>query len=347
MLWLAGLMGLMAVGTVSFMEPASESDVTDRVDASTPPEDSDATEVEIPEDNLDPEYDPRGGDDSALLPPLTTTEVEQISGTDDADVLTGTDGHDEIRGLDGADSLEGGEGDDRLVGDEGDDTLTGNAGDDTLHGLDGADLLFGDDGDDNFFGHNADDRLFGEAGDDALQGSAGEDWLEGGEGDDTLQGGLDNDTLIGGNGADVLFGGWGNDVLSGLSPEQGGSDADDGDFLNGGGGDDTIFTGSSDIVTAGEGADQIVLGDWITPGNTAEIVDFTATDDNIVLIWDDSDLDTEEPFVTLATDPESPEQTLILMDGTVIASVNGTDIQADDIALVPLSTATFVGMAAS
>jgi len=321
MLWLAGLMGLMAVGTVSFMEPASESDATDRVDASTPPEDSDATEVEIPEDNLDPEYDPRGGDDSALLPPLTTTEVEQISGTDDADVLTGTDGHDEIRGLDGADSLEGGEGDDRLVGDEGDDTLTGNAGDDTLHGLDGADLLFGDDGDDNFFGHNADDRLFGEAGDDALQGSAGEDWLEGGEGDDTLQGGLDNDTLIGGNGADVLFGGWGNDVLSGLSPEQGGSDADDGDFLNGGGGDDTIFTGSSDIVTA--------------------------TDDNIVLIWDDSDLDTEEPFVTLATDPESPEQTLILMDGTVIASVNGTDIQADDIALVPLSTATFVGMAAS
>lgn len=338
-------MGLMAVGTVSFMEPAIDEEETSSLDPSTQPEEDGATEIEIPEDNIEPDYDPRGGDDAALLGPLITTEVEQITGTQDDDALTGTGGDDFISGLDGADSLDGGSGNDELRGDGGDDTLTGNAGDDTLHGLDGADVLYGGEAEDVFFGHNEDDRLFGEAGNDAMQGSAGEDWLDGGDGDDTLQGGLDNDTLIGGNGADVLFGGHGNDVLSGVSLTETGEDTDSSDFLNGGGGDDSILVGSNDVVTAGGGADQIVLGDWISAGNAAEILDYAASDDSIVLVWDDSDLDTSEPQVTLQRDPDTADQTLVLMDGEVIASVNGTDLIPADIALIPLSTATFVGIA--
>jgi hypothetical protein len=37
-------------------------------------------------------------------------------------------------------------------------------------------------------------------------------------------------------------------------------------------------------------------------------------------------------------------QTLVMLDGTVVATVNGTDLTVDDIALIPLSTATLVGL---
>ena len=356
MLWLAGLMGLMAVGAVTFVDPQTSTDDDDFADPSAQRQDGEETDIslfssaDIPEDNFEPDYDPRGGDDAALLGPANVAEADRITLTDGTvgdDQLGGADGNDRMRGLDGADTLNGGLGNDELRGDAGDDVINGDGGDDTLHGQDGRDVMHGGDADDALFGHNADDVLFGDLGNDAMQGSAGNDMLDGGAGDDTLNGGLDNDTLVGGLGADALFGRWGDDMLNGLMSNAAGGDDDAGDFLNGGGGDDVIIAGTGDIVTAGEGHDQIVLGDWLASGETAQILDYAAEDDSLVLVWDDSGANSAEPEITLTADPNTVDQTLVMMNGTVVAMVNGTDLMPGDIALIPQSTASLVGFAAS
>ena len=127
----------------------------------------------------------------------------------------------------------------------------------------------------------------------------------------------------------------------------GGDDDDDSDFLNGDGGDDSILVGSGDVVTGGEGADEIVLGDWLTSGEAAQIMDYTAEDDSILLVWDDSIETSTEPQITVSADPDTPDQTLVLLDGIVVASANGGDLLPSDIALVPLSSATLLGLTAS
>ncbi len=344
MLWLAGLMGLMAVSTVTFIDPQLNED--DEDDFVTPP----TPQPEESADTSEPDYDPRGGDDGAILPPLMPSAAYSAvltEGSDANDLLDGGDNNDRTRGQGGADTISGGNGNDELRGDDGDDVLGGDAGSDTLHGNDGRDILRGGDQGDTLFGHNADDVLFGDAGNDALQGSAGDDVLNGGDGKDTLLGGLDDDTLIGGAGSDALFGGWGNDVLSGLMRDATGAVSDDEDFLNGGGGNDSILVGSGDIVTAGDGADEIVLGDWLSPGEAAHIMDYAAEDDNLVLVWDDSDDANVEPQITLSADPDTADQTLVMLNGTIVATVNGTDLLPNDIALVPLSSATQLGLTAS
>jgi Ca2+-binding RTX toxin-like protein len=353
MLWLAGLMGLMAVGAAAFVDPQSGAGDDESAEPLQQQDDaaSDASLIattDIPEDNIEPDYDPRGGDDAAILGPGNVSDADRVSltdGTDGDDTLDGNDGNDRLRGLDGADTLRGGLGNDELRGDYGDDILEGDAGDDTLHGQDGSDVMHGGDEDDVLFGHNEDDFLFGDLGNDLLQGSAGNDRLEGGTGDDTLSGGLDDDTLTGGAGADVLFGGWGNDVLNGVMRAAAGGDADSADFLNGGGGDDIIITGAGDIVTGGEGADQIVLGDWLASGEAAQITDYSSAEDSLVLVWDDSPGDSQEPLISLTPDPEATGQTFVMMNGLIVAVVNGSDLEPGDIALIPLSTATMVGLA--
>lgn len=339
-------MGLMAVGAVTFVDPQLSDDEEDDFDSRpTPTPSADETPS-----NFEPDYDPRGGDDAALLPPLVLSTADSVvltEGSNESDQFDGDDNNDRSRGQGGDDTLNGGDGNDELRGDDGDDILGGDAGNDTLHGNDGGDTLRGGDQSDALFGHNSNDMLFGDAGSDSLQGSAGNDMLEGGDGDDTLHGGLDDDTLIGGAGADALFGGWGNDILSGLMRDAAGTDTDDVDFLNGGGGDDSILTGSGDIVTAGEGADEIVLGDWLTSGEAAQIMDYAAEDDSLVLVWDDSSDTSVEPQITLGVDPDVDNQTLVMLDGTLVATVNGNTLLPSDIALVPLSSATQLGLTAS
>ncbi len=357
-------MGLMAVGTVSFVEPLAEPEEEDipapedlqTTDDLPPPPDQTTNVANLTADEtamaaatFDPDYDSRGGDDAALLEPLIIDEantIELVEGNDTDDEIDGADGNDRIQGLDGDDDLNGGAGNDELRGDRGEDALNGGAGNDTLLGEDGADVMRGGDADDTLFGQNADDKAFGDAGNDSLHGSAGNDELDGGAGDDTLSGGLDDDTLTGGAGSDLLFGGWGNDVLNGLMRNAVGADEDDSDFLNGGGGDDSILVGAGDIVSAGDGADEIVLGDWLGAGEAAEILDYSAEDDNLVLVWDDGSAGNEEPVITLSldTDEYDEEQTLVLLDGAVVATVNGTSLTVADIALIPLSTATQVGL---
>jgi hypothetical protein len=120
-----------------------------------------------------------------------------------------------------------------------------------------------------------------------------------------------------------------DDILSGTVGE---------DALDGGAGDDQIIAGQNDIVTTGTGNDTVVLGDWITEGHTAQIMDFNCEEDNILLVWDDAN--GEEPTVDLQPNPTNPNLIQILMNGTAVADVDaGSDIELSDIVLIAQSLA--------
>ncbi|MFY0637269.1 MAG: hypothetical protein JXQ94_05040 [Maricaulis maris] len=81
--------------------------------------------------------------------------VENVRGTNFADVLdgngaantlSGLGGNDELRGFGGNDVLDGGDGNDTLVGGDGDDTLMGGDGTNKLYGEGGADIFETSDG---------------------------------------------------------------------------------------------------------------------------------------------------------------------------------------------------------
>jgi Ca2+-binding RTX toxin-like protein len=94
------------------------------------------------------------------------TDVENVIGSQGADLITGSDADNVIDGQAGDDTIFGGIGDDALFGGEGNDSLEGEGGFDQLTGEAGNDTLNGGDDDDQFF--NAD----GEA--DTLDGGAGD-----------------------------------------------------------------------------------------------------------------------------------------------------------------------------
>ena len=125
-------------------------------------------------------------------------------------------------------------------------------------------------------------------------------------------------------------------------------DLDGGDYLNGGGGDDTILTGKDDTVAGGAGADEIILGDWITAGHQAQIMDYEPQEDSLLFVWDDSDAEAEEPEVRLAPDPDNDGQLQVWMGDSVVAQVAGTDPLEDaNIALIPLSAMSGLGLNAA
>lgn len=327
MLWLAGLLGLMAAGTVGVLEMSESSS-----DTAAP--ESEATD---------------GGDEEELVdllvdPPSPDPEEDTIDYVDEVEPPVDVPGL--TIGTDTAEDLTGDAGQDTLMGEGGDDTLSGLDGNDSVHGGDGNDQIDGGAGADEVFGNNDNDTIDGGTGEDSLHGSAGQDVVDGSGGDDVVWGGLDDDTIAGGLGQDTLFGGFGNDLVIGVETdasvlEQ--NDADDGDFLNGGAGEDTLIAGNDDTVTAGDGADSIVLGDWIAQGAAVDIIDFNGDEDDIVLVYDDAD---GPPELTLADDPDTPGSVLVQMDGTTVAQVaGGLGLQAEDIAVMPLSVAQATGMA--
>ena len=176
------------------------------------------------------------------------SNIENLTGSPNADTLTGDAN---------ANRLNGGAGDDTLEGGGGADTLDGGADTDTAsyagaaavaagytvamdvpNGLaaevmgvtgvyvnlrkadaqttDAANTVTDAYGDtliniENIVGSGHDDLLIGDADANRLDGGAGDDTLSGGAGDDTLDGGAGDDTLIGGGGADTLDGGAGTD----------------------------------------------------------------------------------------------------------------------------------------
>lgn len=176
--------------------------------------------------------------------------IENVSGTQYADIITGDTFDNWLYGLRGDDRLDGGGGDDRLYGEEGRDVLYGGNGLDQLFGGDDNDALLGGIGADYMDGGDGTDYAYyftstsgvdvdltratqigGDAqGDqlvnienvsgsqyaDSITGDQFDNVLYGLSGIDTLKGGLGNDTLFGGADGDIfLFDDtrWGNDTI--------------------------------------------------------------------------------------------------------------------------------------
>ena len=115
------------------------------------------------------------------------------------------------------------------------------------------------------------------------------------------------------------------------------------DFLNGGGGDDTIIAGQDDIVTAGDGGDTIVLGDWITEGSAATLMDFDPQEDSLLMVCDLAG--NADPQVEITEDPIFPGVSHVMVNGTEIAAIRSdSPLTADDVMLVDHADATALGL---
>jgi len=174
------------------------------------------------------------------------SDIENIDGSNYADVLIGNILTNVLRGGSGDDELHGGMGDDTLIGGFGNDTISGDIGIDVLvlsgnkneysfetlsdgrirvadkfidrdgiDVLDGIDIINFHDG----YAQIGDrslielERVSGTPWDDKLKGASAAEKLTGNKGDDRLFGYDDNDVLVGGRGADRLNGGAGADMF--------------------------------------------------------------------------------------------------------------------------------------
>jgi hypothetical protein len=193
MLWLAGLLGVMAVGAVGVFDMDGDSDETqdDELDGELDADEDTAADTDTPDD-----ADADSGD------------TIYASGLDDT--INGSNSDDSLHGQNGDDSIDGGDGNDTLFGNEGDDTLSGGAGNDALQGSNGNDVAQGGAGDDAIQGGLGDDTLSGGAGNDSLFGGWGNDIINGVQDDSATQGITDiddSDFLNGGDGDDVIIAG--------------------------------------------------------------------------------------------------------------------------------------------
>jgi len=223
--------------------------------------------------------------------------IENVVGSQFADVIRGDDRDNVLTGLGGADTLIGGGGIDTVdyaaskqgikmslltgigfvggdaVGDTyvGIENVTGSAFDDELEGDGFANVLSGGAGSDTLFGNGGKDTLKGGAGDDVLVGGAGADILDGGAGDDTVDysssAGFVHVDLSTGKGfffdaAGDTFAAIDRVVGSGSGDTLTGNDLRN--FLSGGAGADFLFgLGGNDIIAGGAGADFMQGGDGL------------------------------------------------------------------------------------
>ncbi len=343
MLLIASLLGLVAVSATAFV--GFGDDIGEEEPGDPQPRDIVAEDDAGPDllDAIAGTGDTAGEvwtDDA----PLAGNGYVIVEGGASGDAITGSDAPEMILGRDGDDTIEAGAGADEVRGGAGDDVIRGGEGADTLHGDDGGDLLDGGAGDDRLFGHNGDDSILGDAADDSLVGGAGNDTLLGGDGDDALHGALDDDWLHGGMGSDTLFGGHGNDMVIGIVDDPGTTRLDDiddaRDFLNGGGGDDVILAGRGDVVTTGSGADTVLLGDWLAAEHQAEILDFSASEDMLMVFYDETG---PEPNISLEPDADNPADQRLLLDGVEIARIaDAAGVTLAHVTLVPQAELTTI-----
>ena len=139
----------------------------------------------------------------------TLVNIENVTGTAQADTLIGSTGDNLLSGAAGNDSLSGGSGNDTLDGGTGDDTMIGSFGNDTYRVDSTTDSIteLANEGTDTIETTLASLSLANYANVERL--------VYIGTGNFSGTGGTGNDTLIGGTGNDTLSGGLGNDSLDG------------------------------------------------------------------------------------------------------------------------------------
>lgn len=285
MLFFAGMIGMVAIGSVAFLGLGDDDDVEPQ-DAG---EGSETDESETPQPVMDvggllgssaPDEMPDAGEDQADASEFSglpgavaelTGAVDAGAGETGAEAPTGEPPVPGMPDIDQADvdqvvmQVEDGEGGDTPAdpddswaietGSEEGDTVEGTDGSDFLMGYAGDDLVLGGVSDDQAEGGLGDDTLEGGVGDDALHGNEGHDLAQGGAGEDDLYGHGGDDALDGGAGADSLVGGQGNDLLSGGAGDDALHGYHGNDTLAGGPGEDTLFGGLGDDVVSGLGPD--------------------------------------------------------------------------------------------
>ncbi|MGB7317345.1 MAG: calcium-binding protein [Planktotalea sp.] len=323
MLILAGLLGMLALGSIMLIEPSSTSEGDDELaDNNDELEQVNTAQMGDVSTDFLSYVDEDGA--TQTIENETTEEGDLLFGTNDADTLAGDGGDDNVMAGGGSDAIDGGTGNDVLHGNGGDDTLTGGAGFDALFGDQGDDALNGGGGNDTLIGNVGEDDLSGSSGNDSLIGGEGFDALRGGRGDDTLVGNAGDDTLDGGEGGDLLMAGDGNDLLDGRE-----TNGDSVDFLNGGDGDDTIFAGAGDQVSGGHGADITVLDSELL--EHAQIWDFESGQDTLVVLYDANSL---APEISISQDPDTNGHWLVQADGETVANIAGDAPSLSDISLI-------------
>ena len=200
-----------------------------------------------------------GAGDDILLGRLGDDRLDGGAGNDE---LFGEGGNDTILGGDGHDILSGGDGVDFLNGGAGNDTIYGGAGSETtIVGGDGDDLISAGSGNDTGIeGREGNDTIYGGAGADSASGGTGDDIVSGGSGNDTLFGGDGNDRVIGGANDDLLYGDAGNDNLAGGIGDDRLLGGAGNDVLTGSSGNDTLIGGpGNDLLSGGTGADTFTF----------------------------------------------------------------------------------------
>lgn len=357
MLGLLGLFGALLAGVVADSVIGGMMGKSDTSEADDPALDAEAPEGRDDSTDLldwaggdgaaahtgdtspdDPDYVAMSDDDVRAVEPDTMIDGghqdDIIVGRGGDDDMAGGDGADQMAGQDGADWMQGGAGADIELGGAGGDTLQGGSGNDQLQGEAGNDWLVGGAGNDTLTGHDGADHLYGSAGQDTAQGGTGDDRLDGGADADWLAGGAGADTMIGGTGADTLDGGLGQDVLEGRDgpgafPEM--------DFLNGGEGDDVLHIGAGDYATGGAGADWFELADMAAGDAIANIADYDATEDALVVVFDPAMH--PDPVLSLETSENSGD-VIVLLDGVPLAMVQGgAGMTLDDVLMTPAQAA--------
>lgn len=280
----------------------------------------------------------------------TIRTVENIIGTDDADIIIGDSVINEIRAGGGDDVIRGGLGSDTLDGGAGTrdevhfDDLTGDGitldieqgtafyqQDASTDDISGFELYYATGQDDVIRGSSVVDTVYAAAGDDMFSASLGEDVLDGGADNDTLDySGLDQAIAVsvaldGDTDVNVLVTGVGTQTISSIENITG-TDGDDllgGDasanVLIGGAGDDTVYGGAgSDIMRGGEGDDELQFDELGAVGINIDI------DRGFATYSADDSVDTFSGFETYRTTDQ--EDTVTLSDAAdTIYTLDGDD----------------------
>jgi len=101
-----------------------------------------------------------------------------------------------------------------------------------------------------------------------------------------------------------------------------------------------------DSLAGGDGADVILIGDWITPDDpTMDIVDYDQTEDQLVIMWD---LSAGVPAIDVQPNEDSAEDMRAMVDGHEILRVSVVEgLSASDLVILDHVDAEALGLAVS
>jgi len=101
----------------------------------------------------------------------------------------------------------------------------------------------------------------------------------------------------------------------------------------------------ADNNSRADAAGPVSLETWIGEARAGEVFDYTASKDQLMLVWDDTMGEAKDPDVEVVDDPIDPNIKRITMNGKLMAEVYGDpNLNASDVAVIPLSAALIIGL---